>query len=93
MDIHLLVISIGSSLASPSRESENAMNTSQEGYRYTGTVNTWTENGIVNSGVAQAWQELQAVPSYTERYANGSEQFPETDISCQPLTPERINLR
>lgn len=37
-------------------------------YSYTGTVNVWTENGIINSGIIQAWQELQSVPSYVERY-------------------------
>lgn len=39
-----------------------------------------------------AWKSLQAVPSYTERYADGREQFPETDISCQPLMVQVGNL-
>jgi hypothetical protein len=38
-----------------------------------------------------AWQELQAVPAYTERYADGREPFPETDVSCQPLVEQEGN--
>ena len=39
---------------------------------YTGTVNVWTSEGIVNSGVQQAWDDLQLVPSYVERFKNAA---------------------
>jgi hypothetical protein len=58
------------------RQALKAMFTVQDGYHYTGTVNVWTEeNGIVNSEVVQAWNELQDTPSYFERFKDGREQF------------------
>lgn len=38
-------------------------------YHYTGTVNVWPEEGLAALLLEQAWEELQAVPSYLEQQA------------------------
>jgi hypothetical protein len=44
-----------------------------EPIRYTGTVNIWTDKGIINSAVLFAWQEFQTIPSYVERFKIAAE--------------------